>query len=315
MEKSVRPAMPGIVFTIAALAAGCSAAPAAIESPPPGSATGQTWARPRDSMVMVYVPPGTLDMGSPGDSPEADPDEYPSHAVAVDGFLIDSTEVTVAQFRLFVTSAGYETEAEIEGWSGVWSGTSWQQVEGASWEQPGGPGTRAPDSHPVTQVGWTDAAAYCEWVGAELPTEAQWEYAARGAEGRIYPWGDGFDGTRLNYCDVNCSLGWSDGGQDDGHPTTSPAGSYGGGASWCGALDLAGNVWEWVGDWYDAGYYATRPAGNSTGPERGQARVMRGGSWGNDSSDVRSANRSGSPPGTRLPSIGFRCAMAPPSGQ
>ena len=130
--------------------------------------------------------------------------------------------------------------------------------------------------YPVVHVDWRRAAAYCAWADARLPTEAEWEYAARGPEDRLFPWGDIFDPTRLNYCDRSCA-GMSDPSYDDGFPDTAPVGSFPQGASWVGALDMAGNVREWVDDWYGA--YASEAAFDPRGPEFGRIEDPRGGSW------------------------------------
>jgi len=160
-------------------------------------------------------------------------------------------------------------------------------------------------------VSWDDAAAFCEWTGSRLPTEVQWEYAARGPESPVYPWDDAFDGEKLNYCDRNCPLDWADQNVDDGYEFTAPVGTYSEGASWVGALDMAGNVWEWVNDWYDSEYYSNSPGENPPGPASGEYRVLRGGAWdfNGDDNDARSAIRLVSQPGNRFDHIGFRCAQ------
>jgi len=162
---------------------------------------------------------------------------------------------------------------------------------------------------PVVCVDWFQAHSYCEWAGGRLPTEAEWEYAARGLERLIFPWGDIFDGTRLNYCDANCDFDWAltDDTFDDGYTYTAPVGRFPAGASWCGALDMAGNVHEWVADWY-ASYSSERQV-NPKGPTAGENRVWRGGSWNCPRTFTRSAFRDDSPPGTSNDIVGIRCAM------
>ncbi len=264
---------------------------------------GGTWTRPSDGMVMVYVPGGTFEMGST----EAEIEmaisqckqvrgtctrdfrmrESPQHAVTLDGFWMDQTEVTNAQYRLCVEAGACQAPTTCD------------------WGEPTF-GDASKTDHPVGCVGWYGAQAYCEWVGARLPTEAEWEYAARGEQGHTYPWGNTFDGTRLNYCDINCQEGpWADTTVDDGYAKSAPVGSYPDGASWCGAFDLAGNAWEWVADWLGA--YPSTAQTNPTGPATGSEKVMRGSSWVYDEERVRTAVRDFVVPTERDSPIGFRC--------
>jgi len=253
---------------------------------------------------MVYVPAGKFLMG------EADEDESgnPIHTVVLDAFWLDRTEVTVAQFRTFFLATGYQTGADERGRSWVFT-THWAEVDGANWEHPIGPQSVADDTFPAVHVSWHDAVAYCRWAGGRLPTEAEWEYAARGPAGSVYPWGDEFDGARLNLCDRNCEAPWATPSVDDGYAFVAPVGSYPSGASWIGAFDLSGNVWEWVQDWYEV--YPSVQQINPTGPRTGERRVLRGASW-YDSEDGRrgsSADRNSDDPTITNVNNGFRCAV------
>ncbi len=262
-----------------------------------------TLMRTTDGMVMVYVPAGEFEMGSN----DGESDEQEVHTVALNAFWLDQTEVNVAQFRQFVRATQYTTTAEREGWAYVYVKSSgrFEEFKGADWQHPFGPQAAAVgDNHPVTQVSWDDAAAYCEWAGGQLPTEAQWEYAARGPESRIYPWGDQWQNNVANCGESICK---------DGFEYTAPVGSFLEGASWVGALDLAGNVWEWTADWYGGSYAADRQE-NPTGPTDGDSRVMRGGSWYAGTSKLYCANRSKNLPADRFGFLGFRCARTGPGG-
>ena len=274
-----------------------------------GPSLGDTWTRPADGMVMVYVPAGEFQMGSTEgevDAALALCEEYygfclrewfdrelPAHTVALDGFWIDRTEVTNAQYARCVIAGACDPPEQTTSYS-----------RGAYY------GDGRYDDYPVIYVSWWQAEAYCAWAGGRLPTEAEWEYAARGPEGREYPWGEGVDGSRLNYCDVNCGHDWADEEFDDGHVDTAPVGSYPSGASWCGALDLAGNVEEWMADWY--GEYPSGRQENPTGPASGSYRVVRGGSWGLAPNYARSAFRGWVYPDDGYNVRGFRCANRSP---
>jgi formylglycine-generating enzyme required for sulfatase activity len=163
------------------------------------------------------------------------------------------------------------------------------------------------DTHPIVNVSWNDAKAYADWAGAALPTEAQWEKAARGGDGRPFPWGFAWDATK-------CANG-SNSGAGDTPRGTHPVGSFPAGASPYGALDMAGNVWEWCADWYDADYYKNAATKNPTGPDTGTGRVLRGGSWIDYLYDgfVRTAHRDSLDfPDCWIDYVGFRCASPPP---
>ena len=269
-----------------------------------------------DGAEMALVPAGAFWMGS--DRAEVDRfvevckkagqqeahckvwsvEEFPRHRVTLDAFYIDRYEVTNALFERFVRSTGHRTIAEREGNSWVWQQKDnkwqWVKVDGAEWRKPAGPGSGAEPNHPVVHVSWHDADAYCKWAGKRLPTEAEWEKAARGTDGRRYPWGEAWDAAKAN--------------GDMTVRTTRPVGSYAGGVSPYGLYDMAGNVAEWVGDWFDANYYQRSPERNPRGPDSGQRRVLRGGHWVSSPNTLRAAPRDRSAPVTRGTSFGFRCA-------
>jgi len=293
-------------------------APAAMPSPEPTTAPTATTAPAQvfDSRTIplpggvtveqLYVPGGSFRMGSA--SSEAD--ERPIHSVTLDAYWLDRTEVTVRQFAAFAADTGHQTLAEQQGSGHGFTTNGWEPIDGAFWRQPQGPGDglEAQDDHPVVQVSWDDAGAYCAWAGGRLPTEAEWEYAARGPDARTFPWGDGFEAVQLNFCDRNCFLEWADSEADDGFVLTAPVGSFPDGASWMGALDMAGNVWEWTADWYGPEYYDTAPASDPRGPESGVQRVVRGGGWDDTLDFARAANRHVYAPDRPQNYLGFRCA-------
>ncbi|MGB0386794.1 MAG: SUMF1/EgtB/PvdO family nonheme iron enzyme [Ardenticatenaceae bacterium] len=254
-------------------------------SPTPTLGIGSTM-EGQDGMTLLYVPQGKFLMGSKEGDPDADDDEHPQHEVYLDAFWIDKTEVTNKMFARFVDQTGHQTDAEKQGSASPFTGTSWEETEGADWQHPHGPDSSVEglEQHPVVQVTWNDAKAYCQWAGRRLPTEAEWEKAARGVptqEGsRIYPWGNQpVTGNRANLCDKNCPRSRRIDSIDDGYEFTAPVGTYPDGASPYGALDMAGNVSEWTADRYDADYYKYGPEDNPQGPSTGEYRVLRGGSW------------------------------------
>lgn len=256
---------------------------------------GETSIRPADNMVMVFVPAGGLSMGSnelqvkyAGELCGEYPDSYgkcnsetfeleiPQHPVDVDAFWIDQTEVTISQYNLCV-GEGLCSPSRLAD----------------------DPNYNA-DDFPVAGIPWKDAGDYCEWAGGRLPVEAEWEYAARGSNGLIFPWGDEFDCHRGSF--------WEDCTPcDDGYSGPAPVGSFPSGASWAGALDMAGNVWEWVADEYDTSSLFYGLSASINFPS--EPRVLRGGSWGYCPAFVRSSYRYVVEPEAEYLAVGFRCVV------
>jgi len=238
----------------------------------------------------------------------------PRHQVTLDPFSLDPYEVTNRQFEQFVQATGYQTTAEKEGTAEAWiDGQGWQETKGATWRQPeAGPDVFASDraEHPVVNVSWHDAEAYCRWAGKRLPTEAEFEYATRAGTQTVYWWGNFSPGTRevANVADESGRnrLSVILAGYDDGAVTTAPVGSYE--ANPFGLFDMTGNVAEWVADRYDGLYYHKSPERNPTGPSSGDYRMMRGGGWNNTSFGIRPTVRDGGAPTKRDTRTGFRCA-------
>jgi formylglycine-generating enzyme required for sulfatase activity len=221
---------------------------------------------------MAVVPAGEFIMGSS----TGDPDEQPVHRVYMDAFLMDKYEVTVEQYAAFLQAKWVDPPMD------------WKMMNQPSHQK-----------RPVVNVDWPKADAYCKWVGKRLPTEAEWEKAARGTDGRFYPWGNELP-TRVH---ANLSKEtWSN------HWVLSTVGMYEDGKSPYGIYDMAGNVWEWVSDWYDQDYYKASPVQNPTGPSTGGHKVIRGGSWGSGEKNVRSTDRNIHLPSFRGLGTGFRCA-------
>jgi len=267
---------------------------------------------PVDGMKMVYVPAGEFLMGSPDGVGSAD--EHPQHSVHLDAYWIDQTEVTISMFSEFVNNTGYKTQAENVGYSNYYKNDASVRVDGADWTHPVGLSTNIINlnNYPVVNVSWNDAVAYCKWAGRRLPTEAEWEKAARGTDGRTYPWGNQLSCTRGNLDDETIIDASTVLGQPncDGFDRTSPVGAFPEGKSPYDAMDMSGNVWEWVNDWYSKKYYVEDHSNNPQGPSSSEVgRVLRGGSWYTEEKFLRSAYREADDPLYTNDSIGFRCAV------
>jgi eukaryotic-like serine/threonine-protein kinase len=276
-------------------------------TPTPG--LGSLQVSPIDGMQMVFVPFGPFKMNRYGSD------------VILDGYWMDQTEVTNAMFAKFMRASAYVTDAEKNGGTYEYilseKGDYFEKVEGVSWYHPKGENTNINgiENHPVVHVSWNDATAYCAWAERRLPTEAEWEKAASWNEQTSqkyrYPWGREFDGTLVNFCDQNCSVEWADKNFDDGYAETAPVGSYPKGASPYGALDMAGNVIEWVSDWFGPIDFTKEPVSNPKGPDSGEERVLRGGGWFTQATFTLVGNRISSEPDRPTYYTGFRCADTP----
>ncbi len=258
--------------------------------------------REQDGMPMLYIPPSTFEMGLTADELETIfafcntmqsdcertwfEDAQPIHSVTLDGFWMDQTEVTNGQYQECVTHGPCIASNEANN----------SNLNG--------------DTYPVVGISWHDAVTYCHWVGAQLPTEAQWAYAAQGPERPLYVWGNEFACFRGNFDDETMGGTLDLGPQEcDGYLYTAPVGSFPQGSSWVGALDMAGNAWEWTADRYTT--YTAEPQINPQGPAEGYARVIRGGSWINGFKFVHAAARGRGDPTERFDFVGFRCVIVP----
>jgi len=224
-----------------------------------------------DGVEMILVPAGEFIMGSPEN--EGYNDEHPQHRVFLDGFYIDRCEVTNSQYKQFMDATGHNAPK-------YWDDGKYNRLD-----------------QPIVGATWSDAAAYARWAGKRLPTEAEWEKAARGTDGRQYPWGNEWDNSK---CNANVA--------GEAQQYTAPVGSFPAGASPYGVMDMAGNVWEWCIDWYGSNY-GQSPRRNPKGHDSGGESVLRGGSWcTTDCSYLRCANRNWFSPSFRFDDAGFRCA-------
>ena len=265
----------------------------------------ETRLREIDAMPLRLIPAGTFMMGSEPEDRMAASDERPLHAVTLNDFYIDQYEVSVAQYAAFLNRLGTYRQA----CNGFDCTMPRQRVGLTSYLLEEEMGTNSVlytpltgfGNYPANFISWHGAVAYCEAMGARLPTEAEWEYAARGSDGRMYPWGnEAPNELRAVFNSSNFD-------------NLKPVNALPNGQSPFGVFGMAGGVWEWVADWYDENYYATSPEFNPVGPELGITRSIRGGAWplNNEADRIRSANRSAAPPETTSASIGFRCAQDP----
>jgi formylglycine-generating enzyme required for sulfatase activity len=278
----------------------------------------------------VALPGGQFLMGTEAADGYLDDGEGPVHGVTLSPFAIDAHAVTNAQFGEFVTATGHVTDAERFDTSFVFGGLLpddfpptrgvatapwWREVEGACWRHPEGPqsGVALRQDHPAVHVSWNDAQAFCAWSGGRLPTEAEWEYAARGGrEGEHYPWGPELEPGGEHRMNVFQGRFPNENTCADGYAGTAPVDAYE--PNGYGLYNMTGNVWEWCADWFDAGYYRASPLDDPEGPANGTHRVMRGGSYLCHSSycnryrvDSRSANE----PDSSTGNLGFRVARDP----
>lgn len=273
-----------IVLSVMIALTACARATPTSPPLPPATATaalgiGSTMVSDLDVMILVFVPEGEFTMGSDSDEGlgyTVYPDEKPAHTVYLDAFWIDQTEMTNKKYQMCVDAGACGPPSALE-----------------SLTHPKYYGNPEFDNYPVVYVSWEQASAYCAWAKRRLPTEAEWEKAARGTDARIYPWGN--EEPHKDLLNYNLNL-----------PDVVEVGSYPNGASPYGAYDMSGNVREWVNDWYSANYYESSPASNPLGPESGDRRVTRSGSPGPN--DPRSAKREQYYPLGSAFVIGFRCA-------
>ena len=266
----------------ASMATESSPPPATTAKPEPRQVTQDREITGKDGAPMVLIPAGEFWMGSPDG--EGDKDEHPRHRVSLDAYSMDKFEVTVSRYAKFLQLTGRRDPQY------------WNQVN-----------TSKHSNLPVVGVDWHDAEAYCQWAGKRLPTEAEWEKAARGTDGRTYPWGNGQPTPKL--ANFNNKM-YVKNAYDE---RLAPVDSYETGTSPYGIHHMAGNVWEWTADWYGDQYYAKNPPKNPQGPSKGDSKVIRGGSWDIEPGDVRSAVRLWFSPAYWNFLIGFRCAQDRPN--
>jgi formylglycine-generating enzyme len=275
---------------------------------------------------MVHLDGGESFMGTDGPWAYEGDGEAPVHRVRLSPFWIDTTAVTNDAFGAFVDATGHATDAQRYGWSFVFAGLLpddfeetravaqtpwWRQVYGADWKHPEGPQSSIDDraDHPVVHVSWNDASAFADWCGKRMPTEAEWEFAARGGlERKLFPWGNDLEPDGQHRMNVWQGKFPTENSLADGYLGTAPVDAFP--PNGYGLHNTTGNVWEWCADWYDPGYYRNTPEDDPTGPEHGTSRVMRGGSYLCHASYCRRYRvgaRSANEPESSTGNLGFRC--------
>jgi formylglycine-generating enzyme required for sulfatase activity len=275
---------------------------------------------------MMLLNGGTFRMGTELASGFPADGEGPVRSVRVDPFYMDITPVTNAGFARFIRETDYRTEAEQFGWSFVFVGDLadpglhvqsvvgvewWRRVDGADWQHPEGPGSdvRERADHPVVHVSWNDAVTFAAWAGKRLPTEAEWEYAARGGlDQMLYPWGDELTPGGVHRCNIWQGTFPAENTADDGYAGTAAVQAYP--PNDFGLYSMTGNTWEWCADWFDASFHADTTRLNPVGPPDGTARVLKGGSYLCHESycnRYRVAARSSNTPDSTTTNLGFRC--------
>ena len=293
------------------------------------TSTARSRAATSDTDGMIDLPGGSFLMGTEDRDGFPADGEGPVRRVTLDPFLIDRYPVRNREFARFVTATGYRTEAETFGWSFVFAGDLpdggdsvppehsvpgapwWKRVDGASWQNPEGTGStiETRQDYPVVQVSWHDAQAFARWAGKRLPTEAEWEYAARGGlEQQVYAWGNELMPGGKHQCNIWQGEFPHRNTADDGYTSTAPADAFPPNAY--GLYGMTGNTWEWCADWFDATHHQFATRFNPVGPPNGSSRVMRGGSYLCHKSycnRYRVAARSSNTPDSATTNIGFRC--------
>ena len=319
VKATPEPASPALTATVVGVLPVTESSQPPVEAPSPSPEPGppeiSPWITDAKGVTMALIPAGEFTMGNSIDQVLAECrnlfpasadanckaefylDETPAHPVQVSAFYMDKYEVTNQLYKACVSAGACKPPAQ-----------SSSATHNAYYGNP------EFNSYPVIWVDWNMAKAYCEWRGARLPTEAEWEKAARGDSGHNYPWGERFEGAKANACDVNCQADYADKNFNDGFAEIAPADAFENGASVFGVVNLAGNVSEWVSDWYMEPFYVQPGSGgpDPLGPQGGEKRVIRGGSWFRYPINLRTVTRSSREPSYTANDVGFRCVMPAP---